>query len=221
MSFEDQARDMVFERALQPLSDLSVASLGILAEAIPARELLPARHLTDLLAHDDYRLYAYHSNAEVWACALIYLPTGSDFAWLDYMAVRSDMRGRRIGSKLFWEIAGVASAERPAAQWFFLEVDDDREGSEETLQANRKRIRFYQRLGAQLISNVPYRFPSPTGKAVPMRLMAYQLRRGARLSPENVRRAIEGIFSGIHGRSMSDPLLAWIVGRMPSALDLE
>lgn len=222
MSSADQAREtLVLERAMEPSSHLFVASLAILTQSIPGEEQLPTHHLAKLLAGDDYRLYAYHSNAEVYACALVYLPAGNDFAWLDYMAVRSDMRDRGIGSKLFQGVVSVARGERLAAEWLLLEVDDDRDDSEEMRQTNRMRIRFYRRVGAQLLSNVPYRFPSPTGPSVPMRLMAYQLRQGAELSPQYVRRVIASVFSDIHRRDMSDPLLAWILNHAPSTLVLE
>jgi GNAT superfamily N-acetyltransferase len=222
MSFADQPGDTpVLERASQPSSRLFAASLAILVQSIPAEEQLPSHHLTELLTEDDYRLYAYHSSGDVYGFALVYLPAGKDFAWLDYMAVRNDRRGRGVGSKLFQEVVHVASAERPNAKWLLLEVDDDREGPEELRQTNRLRIQFYRRLGAHLLSNVPYRFPSPTGRRVPMRLMAYSLRPGADLSPQYVLRVVEGIFAGIHGRGGSDPLLGWIASQAPSNLILE
>jgi GNAT superfamily N-acetyltransferase len=222
MSLADQPRDApVLERALQLSSPLSAASLAILAQSIPAEEQLPSHQLTQLLAQDDYRLYAYHSKGEVYGGALVYLPIRNNFAWLDYMAVRSDMRARGIGSKLFQEVVRAVSGERPAATWLLLEVDDDRDGPEEIRQTNRLRIRFYRRQGARLLSNVPYCFPSPTGRDVPMRLMAYQLQQDTNLSPQFVRRAVEGIFSGIHRRGLSDPLLTWILNHAPSDLILE
>lgn len=196
------------------------SALAILAEGIPASEHLPKHRLTELFARGDYRLYSLLTDGQVVGAAILYLPPDRAFVLLDYMAIRSDLRGRGIGSLLFRKLVDEARSERPQAEWFLLEVDDDREGPEEQRRLNRRRISFYERLGAKLLTNFPYRFPSPSGAKVPMRLMVVPLREGLTLSSQDVLSAVRHIFKEVHKRTGDDPLLQWIQERAPSIVAL-
>jgi len=213
--------DVTLERVADPSSPLFTPCLGILRESIPPGEQLGDAKLKKLLKRDDYRMYALLLDASVVATAILYLPKAQEFVLLDYMAVRVDLRGRSFGSKLFRELVKIASRESPAAGYLIFEVDDDRGDSPHVGSINRRRIEFYHRLGAQLLSNANYLFPSPTGPGVPMRLMVYRLRPETKLSQETVRAALENIFREIHGREKNDALLQSIVDHLPSHVVLE
>jgi len=218
---EKKSPKPALERVTGPSSPLFAPSLAIIADSFPAAERLPIQRLARLLAGDDYRLYSLTASGDVTAVALLYLSVARPFALLDYMAVRADLRGKGNGSTLFREVVNTLRGERPLAEWLLLEVDDDREGSEEQRGANSRRIQFYRRLGARLLANVPYRFPSPSGVDVPMRLMAYGLREEAMPSPQALGSAVEDMFAQIHARNESDPLLRWILANLPPALILQ
>jgi GNAT superfamily N-acetyltransferase len=213
--------DVTLQPVLGALSPLFNSCLGILRESIPPSEQLHEQKLKKLLERDDYRMYALILNATVAATAILYLPKSEQFVLLDYMAVRADLRSLGLGSMLFGELVKIASQERPAAGYLIFEVDDDREDSTSADSINRRRIEFYRRLGAQLLSNADYLFPSPTGPGIPMRLMVYRLRPEIELSQETVRLAVENIFREIHGREKNDTLLRSIVDHLPSDLILE
>ena len=213
--------DVTLERVADPSSPHFTPCLGILRESIPPSEQLGDAKLKKLLKRDDYRMYALLLDATVVATAILYLPKAQEFVLLDYMAVRVDLRGRSFGSKLFRELVKIASRESPAAGYLIFEVDDDRGDSPDVGSINRRRIEFYHRLGAQLLSNANYLFPSPTGPGVPMRLMVYRLRPETKLSQETVRAALENIFREIHGREKNDALLQSIVDHLPSRVVLE
>jgi GNAT superfamily N-acetyltransferase len=196
------------------------SALAILIEGIPASEHLPKRRLAELFAGGDYCLYSLLTDGQVAGAAILYLPPHQAFVLLDYMAIRSDARGLGIGSLLFRNLIDEARSERPQAHWFLLEVDDDREGPEELRLLNRRRISFYQRLGAKLLTNFPYRFPSPSGAEVPMRLMVVPLREASTPSSQDVLTAIGHIFKNIHKREGRDPLLQWIEEEAPAVVAL-
>jgi len=193
----------------------------VLRKSIPSSEQLSEQRLTELLARDDYRMYALLLNGAVAATAILYLPRAEDFVLLDYVAVRADLRNRGLGSMLFQEVVKTASRERPAASFLFFEVDDDRGVGDAAPSINRRRIEFYRRLGAKLLVNAEYVFPSSTGSGVPMRLMVYRLRPETELLQISVGRAVENIFREVHGRGKDDTLLRSIVDHLPSRLIME
>ena len=201
-------------------SPLFTSCLAILRDSIPPSEQLHDQKLKQLLDRDDYRMYAFLLNAAVAATAILYAPKDEEFVLLDYMAVHADLRGLGLGSLLFRELVKISSRER-AAGYLILEVDGDRGDSAHVDSANRRRVEFYRRLGAQLVANADYLFPSPTGPGVPMRLMVYRLRPETKLSPETVRASVENIFREIHGRGKDDLLLRSIIEHLPSYLILE
>lgn len=213
---------LVLERVPGAASPLFGACLEILTDSIPASERLSEARLKALLASGRYRLYAFHdSSSKVAGSAVLYFSQARPVALLDYMAVRPELRGQGIGSALFREVSKVATHDASAPNWLVLEVDDDREGTQEERRLNHRRIEFYRRLGARLLTNVPYLFPSDSAEPVPMRLMVLPLRSDSSLSPADLRLAIQDIFRGVHGRSGNDPVLRWFVEHEPSRLILE
>ncbi len=206
---------------VDPLSSLGSSCLEILRASIPPAEQLGEKRLRTLLGRDDYRMYALVEGANPVATSILYLPRSELFAFLDYMAVRSELRGRGLGSLLFRELVTIASTEKPDAGYLIFEVDDERKDSAGRYSVNRRRIEFYRRLGARMLSNVEYLFPSPDGPGVPMRLMVYRLQAKNELSQQNLRAALENLFQEIHGRKKDDSLLRLIVDNLPCHLVLE
>jgi len=213
--------DATLEQVGSTSSPLFAPCLEILRESIAPNEQLRDQKRKKLLERDDYRMYAFLLDQSVAATAILYMPKAEPFILLDYMAVRADLRSLGLGSKLFQELVKIAHRERPAAGYLILEVDDDRADPVRVDSANRGRIEFYRRLGAQLLSNADYLFPSPTGLGVPMRLMVYRLCPGSRLSRETIRATVENIFREIHGREKNDTLLRSILDQLPSQLIFE
>jgi GNAT superfamily N-acetyltransferase len=196
-------------------------AIAILREAIASEAQLPEQRFHDLLAAGRYQLFAYSEGDDVQGVALVYLSEERGFAWLDYFAIRSDMRGQGLGSDLFRDIVQAAGEQSSARDWLLFEVDDDYEGNPEREIDCARRVRFYRRLGARLLENVAYKFPSALGEPIRMRLMGYRLHETASLTSGDLKRVVADVFSHIHGRESDDELLRWFQQNLPDHVELK
>jgi GNAT superfamily N-acetyltransferase len=202
-------------------SRLYAEALAILREAIAPEAQLPEQRFSDLLGGGSYRLYAYAKADDVRGVALVYFSDDLRFAWLDYFAIRFDLRGLGLGSDLFREIVRVASKQSPQPDWLLFEVDDDCGGDLQRESDCKRRVEFYRRLGARVLENVRYKFPSAFAEPIRMRLMACQLLPDASLSPHDLSQVVKQVFLNIHGRGNDDDLLRWFQQNLPDSIEMK
>jgi len=210
---------MHLRRVTEYKSHCYADAIAILHEAIAPEAQLPEQRFRDLLANGSYRLFAFAEGDEVLGMALVYFSERLRFAWLDYFAIRSDLRGRGLGSEVFREIVQMAIEQSPQPHWLLFEVDDEYEGDPQREADCKRRVQFYRRLGARALENVPYKFPSAFAEPIRMRLMAYQLRSDASLSPDDLSQLVKEAFVNIHGRGDEDELLRWFRQNLPESLE--
>ena len=196
-------------------------AIVILHEAIAPEAQLPEQRFHDLLAGGRYRLFAYAEGDDVRGVALVYFSDDLRFAWLDYFAIRSDLRGRGLGSDLFRAIVQMAGEQSAQPHWLLFEVDDDYEGDLQREFYCKRRVEFYRRLGARLLENVRYKFPSAFAEPIRMQLMAYQLRPDSTLSPHDLSQIVKEVFLDIHGRGNNDDLLRWFQEDLPITIEMK
>jgi len=120
---------------------------------------------------------------------------------LEFLAVASDARSGGIGGQL------LDAATRALDADFLLEVESDDECADDERALRQHRIRFYQRHGAQIVTELNYRIPRTDGVgALPMKLMwlsphGHPMPRGAQL-----RECVQAIYSQCYALPREHPL---------------
>ena len=152
----------------------------------PKEELKDKEWLSNLIAREKYDLWLAEADGTPVAYVLI-CPYES-YLWLDYIAVFQKHHSKGYGSKILPLLSEVYSG----SKGLFLEVEHESEEDPNTV----RRIRFYRRLGAEMILT-SYQLPTAEG-GFPMGLyfLPYQ-----QSIPQNreVLDTIRYVFDTVHG----------------------
>jgi len=126
-------------------------------------------------AEDQFLLAAVAKNDELVGMASYEVARDSGLACLWYLAVVPERRSQGTGSCLYREI--VRRASECGCRLLLFEVEIPEEGhSEEMSELARRRIGFYQRLGAGVLDGVHYiQSVGPHQPAIPMHIMLHPL----------------------------------------------
>lgn len=193
----------------------------IYASSFRLQERVPFGAIEAALASCKSTLVLAKLESSVLGFALITPLRSTPAVFLDYLAVRNDIRGQGIGTKLLRATLREAHL-YPGACGLLLEVRPLVRHRENMPSQNMRRLLFYERNGAvQLPDATPYAMPSLAGPgAVPMLLMWLPFDQQDNPSPPvPPRRYITSIYKEVYGRSRRDPLLARILARLPAPCD--
>lgn len=196
-------------------AELDARLRPIFEESFPPSEREPFEELAAGIAEGRMRLFVARMDDEpVGMGVTIDLPANRA-AVLSYMAVRGDLRGGGIGGRLLAQIASTLNAE--GTVHLLLEVESVDYAPPEEVELRRRRVRFYQRHGAQIIPCAPcYRVPNLAEPGVVYYyLMWLPLRRRARMpAGARLRRLVRAIFRRSYGLPPRDPLVRDVIGEL-------
>jgi len=120
---------------------------------------------------------------------------------LEFLAIASSARSSGIGGTLLDETTRALAAD------FLLEVESDDGCTEEERELRQRRMRFYQRHGAQIVTDLNYLMPRADGQgALPMKLMWLSPRGNAIPRGEKLRACVNGIYTCCYGLPADHPL---------------
>jgi GNAT superfamily N-acetyltransferase len=118
-----------------------------LSRDFPPNELKPLPVLRELMEQDINSVWAVKQNGAMAAYYILARRKGSPLVLLDYLAVEPELRGSGLGSAVLRELSKQLTKE----EYLLLESEWPPSGATEAEQAIRqRRIRFYQRCGAEL-----------------------------------------------------------------------
>jgi GNAT superfamily N-acetyltransferase len=158
-------------------------------------ELKSYQHLKLLMSKKNYKLLLAKDPIidEIVGYAFIYEFNRLQAVWLDYMAIENVYRGSGYGALLFKKLT---KWKQNGFRGIFIEVEIPEENEGVTRVNQLRRIRFYERLGAEKLP-IPYQLPTDDG-GLPMYLYFWKNPDVIRLSKEQIQEAIAEVFTFIH-----------------------
>jgi GNAT superfamily N-acetyltransferase len=185
---------------------------NIYLNSFPANELRPLEQLLNDLNAGNYSIYLYLTDEKVEALACMYAPKNHTLTLLDYFAVVAEQRGKGIGSIFFRSLVEIISG---LNKTLILEVEDPAYG-DDSIQKS-KRIKFYQKNGAVLITNYNYILPDldGLGQGTQMKIM---IAPSSTLVSIDFKNFIKDIFENLYLRSENDQTLLINLGNIPNSL---
>lgn len=160
----------------------------------PAGELKDRAQFERLLAGGHYTLYlARHIALQTdIGYAFVYEPASPKIAWLDYIAIEPAYRSAGFGAALFQQLCGMLTE----SLGVMLEVEPATSDDPATSAVQRRRIAFYERMGARPL-DVDYLFPSKAGP-LPMLLFFRPVAKIKTLPKEQITTIITAVYEHIH-----------------------
>lgn len=125
---------------------------------------------------------------------------------LEYLAIASSARNEGLGGTLFDQVAHALDAD------FLLEVESDDECADDEREMRQRRIRFYERHGAQIVTGMDYRAPRLDGEGVlPMKLMWWSSRQNPVPQARVLAECVRGIYTQVYQLKQEHPLVQMLL----------
>lgn len=195
-------------------------AMELYSEAFPDNERQPLAKIKYRVEHGYYSLIMAKINWSVAGFSLLCPFTDSNFGLLDYIAIQKEQRGLGVGSKLFnktWECFQQISP----SSFLVLEVEDPAFSSPSERVMCLRRVRFYQELGAKIVTNFRYLMPPMAGNsATNMLLMVYTGNNRVALNSQILANIVTQLYSKVYERYDDDPYLGQMLKNLPDNIVL-
>jgi ribosomal protein S18 acetylase RimI-like enzyme len=146
--------DLVFEQGAWSAADLA-RFRDLYESAFPPEERDDTDKLVEGLLDGSRPCLAARKAGDLAGFAVYSVLGETRIAFLEYLAVRPELRNQGIGAQLLQEFKRRIGERVPSMRGIVFEVDppDDATGAEAQLRA--RRIAFYERNGATLVTELP------------------------------------------------------------------
>lgn len=208
--------DPVFEEIKNSNHKYFQEAIKIYLESFPDNERQPVTTIKERLEKGISRLFVGIIKNEVAMMSLLFNLQESEFILLDYMAVSNKYRGAGTGSKF---LEYLLNDLRAKDKFLILEVENPSYGNNK--EQRKKRIEFYRRNDAVMLSDVHYLLPALDGKTpTEMNLMIMPSYSGNVIEKETVHTVILKLYKEVYGRNDNDHLLNSFINDLPEIIKL-
>lgn len=192
------------------------AAMDIYSASFPLNEQQPISTIKARVVQGSSELYIGRYGDETVFMALLFPLPGTDFILLDYMATLASHRGKNAGSLFLQYMVAQLTA---SGNYFLIESEDPASGNNR--QERERRITFYQRNGAKLLSGVHYILPGMHGlEPTDMFLLVMPAYPGDVMDGNLVRSLISQVYEKLYNRHPGDPLLENCLRSIPPTVGL-
>jgi len=189
----------------------------IAEESFPPEEREPCQTLIKSIQDGRSILYTASVKNAIWGFTKLTLLKKTNIYLMEYLAVEKSSRNRGIGGRILQFIKKDLRIGKAAG--LLLEVESPEEKSRGEKEIRQRRIRFYQRNGAQMVlDHGTYRMPNLAGEgSLPMRLMWLPIEAGSNPpSNLNLTDLFTLIFTETYVGKKNEALLQSIIGKLPN-----
>ncbi|MBU1418082.1 MAG: GNAT family N-acetyltransferase [Proteobacteria bacterium] len=173
--------------------------------SLPLRERKSKAQISAVISRPDYKTLLLKRNDVVIGFSMLFIATEESFCLLEYMAIHPVYRNSGLGRELFLHTFQNVVVSDHGASYGLLEVDSDREQSEDQ-EMRRRRQRFYRRLGCFRIDRLSYLLPLPgEGPPPQMNIMVYPPDRFLTISKHQLKQWLKVIYNKVYDCCPDDP----------------
>lgn len=144
----DLANDAAF--VMGGVEDLSVIYKDM-QQQFPECEMYKYKSYVQLLHNGEYKILKYQRSEdnELIGYALVYIVESSNILWLDYLAIRKKYQALGYGSAMFKALVQKYCG---PFDGILFSVEHISKTDAKLAESQKKRVRFYERLGAKKLS---------------------------------------------------------------------
>ena len=191
-------------------------AMAIYNEAFPSSERQSMVTVIERVKSGQSQLFVGIVKEQVDAMALLWGFKKSPFVLLDYLAIKNNYRGLEFGTQFFQFLVQMTIKNK---QFLLLEAEHFQFGSNK--EQRKKRIQFYIRNGAYLLSNVTYILPSLDGTAsTEMVLMIAPKPPREIVEKESIKNLIQRLYLEIYEKEPNDSVLISLLDKIPEQIIL-
>ncbi|MEM0140018.1 MAG: GNAT family N-acetyltransferase [Ferroplasma sp.] len=193
-------------------------AMQIYNEAFPPEEKRLESDIKKNLISNNEKMFLASKNGIPVLFSMMWQVPGTDFLFLDYIAVKKEFRSSGSGSEFLKTIFERDS--NAEYNHIILEVEVPCKGTNR--EQRQKRIRFYKRAGARIIKGFKYYLP-PRGGNEPQEMMLMVISRDSikRISGNKIRNVVSLIYTHVYNRNKDDSLLLDLISDIPESVNLE
>ena len=193
----------------------------IYASSIAAREQKSEAWICKMVHNPENKILVMKDNGHVKGFSILFLPNAQSFGLLEYMAVSAEDRNRGLGAEIFRRSMEHARNPESKAVPILLEVDSDREPSDDQ-KLRTRRLEFYRRLGCLRIAGLDYILPLPgEGPPPKMVLMIYSVDNLRQILRSDLGKWLKTVYEDVYCCSPDDPRIAKMLENLPGSIRLE
>ena len=206
------------------LEELNLQNSSLVAEfqriyedSFPSEERRPFKELITDQHAGNYTMYVSFEKKKVKGIISLFRPSNCKFVLLDYFAVHPEYRSKGMGSGLFKELIAECQKTRKI---LCLEVEQPL--SDDVTDDRCRRISFYRKGGAKVLTNYTYLLPDldHSGVITKMCLMFVGGTTLVKMERSELAMFIESIFFHLYKRNMENEQLKHNLRELPTELIL-